>query len=71
MIFDVLRVDDGDAYCLPYAERRALLAALDLSGLSVADSGGRTGAGVRQAARARWRSASRRGVRRPLASAFV
>jgi bifunctional non-homologous end joining protein LigD len=32
MIFDVLRVEGGDAMCLPYAERRALLEALDLNG---------------------------------------
>jgi bifunctional non-homologous end joining protein LigD len=32
MAFDVLRVDGGDAMCLPYAERRALLEALDLNG---------------------------------------
>ena len=32
MIFDVLRVEGRDAMCLPYAERRALLEALDLNG---------------------------------------
>jgi bifunctional non-homologous end joining protein LigD len=32
MIFDVLRVEGADAMCLPYAERRALLEALDLNG---------------------------------------
>jgi bifunctional non-homologous end joining protein LigD len=32
MIFDLLRVDGGDAMCLPYAERRALLEELDLDG---------------------------------------
>jgi bifunctional non-homologous end joining protein LigD len=32
MVFDVLRVEGADAMCLPYAERRALLEALDLNG---------------------------------------
>jgi ATP-dependent DNA ligase len=32
MIFDVLRVDGMDAMCLPYADRRALLDALELEG---------------------------------------
>jgi bifunctional non-homologous end joining protein LigD len=32
MVFDVLRVEGADAMCLPYAERRALLEALDLEG---------------------------------------
>jgi bifunctional non-homologous end joining protein LigD len=32
MIFDVLRVEGEDAMCLPYAERRALLDELDLTG---------------------------------------
>jgi bifunctional non-homologous end joining protein LigD len=32
MIFDVLRVDGMDAMCLSYAERRALLDALELKG---------------------------------------
>ena len=32
LIFDLLRVEGGDAMCLPYAERRALLEELDLHG---------------------------------------
>jgi bifunctional non-homologous end joining protein LigD len=32
LIFDLLRVEGGDAMCLPYAERRALLTELDLHG---------------------------------------
>jgi bifunctional non-homologous end joining protein LigD len=32
MVFDVLRVEDEDAMCLPYGERRKLLEALDLQG---------------------------------------
>ena len=32
MIFDVLRVEGEDAMCLPWAERRRLLEALDLDG---------------------------------------
>jgi bifunctional non-homologous end joining protein LigD len=32
MLFDVLRVEGADAMCLSYAERRALLEALDLDG---------------------------------------
>lgn len=32
IVFDVLRVEGADAMCLPYAERRALLEALDLHG---------------------------------------
>jgi bifunctional non-homologous end joining protein LigD len=32
LLFDVLRVEGADAMCLPYAERRALLEALDLDG---------------------------------------
>lgn len=34
MVFDVLRVEGADAMCLPYAERRALLEALELEGPS-------------------------------------
>jgi ATP-dependent DNA ligase len=32
MVFDVLRVEGADAMCLPYADRRALLEELDLTG---------------------------------------
>jgi hypothetical protein len=32
MIFDLLRVEDKDAICLPHRERRALLERLDLHG---------------------------------------
>jgi bifunctional non-homologous end joining protein LigD len=32
MVFDLLRVEGSDAMCLPYADRRALLEALDVNG---------------------------------------
>ena len=32
MIFDVLRIEGADTMCLPYAERRALLEAINLNG---------------------------------------
>jgi ATP-dependent DNA ligase len=68
MVFDVLRVEGADAMCLPYAERRALLEALDLNGPAwrtpdVFETGRRCSRRhVLTGSRASWRSAARSGT---------